>query len=80
MRSDNTPSVRPFGEARMISLWYRTVAEGVERTVEAVKLQSLGCHLPQGYLYGKTLPAEALGCFPTDGLSLDPPKSDWAWQ
>ncbi len=51
------------------SLGLSTIAEGVERTAEAVKLQALGCHLAQGYLYGKPLPAPALGSFPTDDLS-----------
>ncbi len=51
------------------SLGLSTIAEGVERMAEAVKLQALGCHLAQGYLYGKPLPAGDLGCFPRDDLS-----------
>jgi diguanylate cyclase (GGDEF)-like protein/PAS domain S-box-containing protein len=51
------------------SLGLSVIAEGVERTAEAAKLRSLGCHLAQGYLYGRPLPASALGCFAADDLS-----------
>jgi diguanylate cyclase (GGDEF)-like protein/PAS domain S-box-containing protein len=51
------------------SLGLAVVAEGVERTAEASKLRALGCHLAQGYLYGRPLPADALGTFPLDNLS-----------
>ncbi len=51
------------------SLGLSTIAEGVERTAEAVQLQALGCHMAQGYLYGRPLPAAALRPFPTDDLS-----------
>lgn len=33
------------------------VAEGVETAVQAEYLKRLGCHLAQGYRYGKPLPA-----------------------
>jgi len=32
------------------------VAEGIETEAQAVLLRELGCHLGQGYLYGRALP------------------------
>ncbi len=37
-----------------------TVAEGIETSVQADKLQSLGCRLGQGYLFAPALPADEL--------------------
>ena len=51
------------------SLGLTVIAEGVERTAEAARLKTLGCHLGQGYLYGAPLPASALGYIPADDLS-----------
>jgi EAL domain-containing protein (putative c-di-GMP-specific phosphodiesterase class I) len=51
------------------SLGLAVIAEGVERTAEAARLKTLGCHLGQGYLYGVPLPASALGYIPADDLS-----------
>jgi EAL domain-containing protein (putative c-di-GMP-specific phosphodiesterase class I) len=50
------------------SLGLAIVAEGVERPIQATRLQALGCQLAQGYLFGKPRPAGALGAFPADDL------------
>jgi EAL domain-containing protein (putative c-di-GMP-specific phosphodiesterase class I) len=67
-RSDNAAIVRAIiglGD----SLGLPIIAEGVERPGEVEKLQSLGCFLAQGYLFGRPIPARCLGDFPTDDLS-----------
>ncbi len=51
------------------ALGLSVIAEGVERTAVAAKLRSLGCHLAQGYLYGRPLPANELGDVPSGDVS-----------
>ena len=39
------------------------VAEGIERPDQAIELASLGCHLAQGFLYGKPIDPSMVGGF-----------------
>ena len=39
------------------------VAEGIERPDQAIELASLGCHLVQGFLYGKPIDPSLVGAF-----------------
>jgi len=45
------------------TLGLRTVAEGVEQPEQAVALRRLGCHLAQGYLWARPLPASEVDAF-----------------
>ncbi|MEI6377771.1 MAG: EAL domain-containing protein, partial [bacterium] len=42
------------------NLDYTIIAEGVEQQEQADYLRSLGCHLMQGYLYGRPMSLEDL--------------------
>ncbi len=51
------------------SLGLSVVAEGVERSAVADKLRELGCHLAQGYLFGRPVPAGESGWWLANDLS-----------
>ncbi len=46
------------------SLKQKVVAEGVETVEQAAVLQAYGCHVAQGYLYGKPVPKAAFEALP----------------
>jgi diguanylate cyclase (GGDEF)-like protein/PAS domain S-box-containing protein len=67
-RAEDTAVVRAIiGVAESLGLF--VLADGVERWDQVSRLQSLGCHLAQGFLFGKPLHAQAIGRYPTDDLS-----------
>ena len=66
-RSDNAAIVRAIiglGDSLGLSI----IAEGVERRPQVERLKTLGCHLAQGFLFGRPLSALSIGAFPTDDL------------
>jgi len=52
------------------------VAEGIETEAQAMQLRELGCHLGQGYLYGRPEPRVAIAGTPA--WALTPPQSPGA--
>jgi EAL domain-containing protein (putative c-di-GMP-specific phosphodiesterase class I) len=56
------------------TLGLRTVAEGVEEPEQATALRRLGCHLAQGYLFAKPLPAAEIEAL----LESGGPNHSWA--
>lgn len=58
------------------NLGMEVVAEGVETPTQALLLKSWGCHVAQGFLYARPMPADALPAFAEDfsasPLSLPP--------
>jgi EAL domain-containing protein (putative c-di-GMP-specific phosphodiesterase class I) len=67
-RSDNVAIVRAIIGLGS-SLGLTIIAEGVERLPQIEKLKVLGCHLAQGYLYCRPVPARLLQPYPTNDLS-----------
>jgi EAL domain-containing protein (putative c-di-GMP-specific phosphodiesterase class I) len=68
-RSEDTTVVKAIigvGE----SLAMLIVADGVERWDQVSRLQSMGCHLAQGYLFGHPLRAQEIGPYPADDLGI----------
>jgi diguanylate cyclase (GGDEF)-like protein/PAS domain S-box-containing protein len=51
------------------SLGLAVIAEGIERPSQAEQLTSLGCHLAQGFLYGRPLSPDRIGRYPRDDLA-----------
>ena len=46
------------------ALGLRTVAEGIETTVQLDQLRALGCELGQGYYFSRPLPAHKASALP----------------
>lgn len=61
------------------SLGLAVIAEGIERTGQAEQLLALGCHVAQGYLFGRPVPVGRLAPFPRDDLAdwRPAPRSPW---
>src|SRR5690606_9284824 len=57
-----------------------TVAEGVERPVQAERLRALGCRVAQGWLYAPAVPGAALAALCRTGVTprLAPAAADQA--
>ncbi len=46
------------------TLGLEVVAEGIERPGQAVELAALGCHIAQGFLYGRPVDPGTIGPWP----------------
>jgi diguanylate cyclase (GGDEF)-like protein/PAS domain S-box-containing protein len=52
------------------ALGLEAVAEGLETHEQLAELRRLGCDHAQGYLFGRPAPADVLGLYPADDLSV----------
>jgi EAL domain-containing protein (putative c-di-GMP-specific phosphodiesterase class I) len=69
---DASPSSRALIQAILTlapSLHFEVVAEGIETDQQAAELRDLGCHLGQGLLFGRPLPATAVDALLADLFS-----------
>ena len=53
------------------ALGFETVAEGIESENEAEQLKEWGCHVIQGYVYGRPIPADEF-----TKMHLEPAQTD----
>jgi EAL domain-containing protein (putative c-di-GMP-specific phosphodiesterase class I) len=53
------------------ALGLRVIAEGVETTEQMEVLYSLGCHISQGFLFARPMPAAQIATWLSDVLNAD---------